>query len=96
MREITIDLGGVKTIQELHTKFKKELSFPDFYGMNWDAFWDSITGLVKMPEKLVLSSWTSFETEFQKDSKILKILIDKFNDLETYGRIEIKKPGNRG
>lgn len=95
MNEITIDLAEIETIQELHAKFKKELDFPDFYGMNWDAFWDSISGLVEMPEKLVLLNWNLFETKFQKDSRILKHLIEDFNSFEINGKIEMnKKAGN--
>lgn len=91
MNEIIIDLAEIKTVQELHSKFKKELDFPDFYGMNWDAFWDSITGLVEMPEKLVLLNWNSFEIKFPKDSGILKHLTEDFNSFGINGKIEIKK-----
>ena len=26
----------------MHQRFKKDLEFPDFYGENWSAFWDSL------------------------------------------------------
>lgn len=47
-----IDLGTVDSKKELHLLLANRLGFPDFYGHNWDAFWDSITGLVEMPKKI--------------------------------------------
>ena len=42
MNKVTLDLTGVKFPQEMHRKFQKVLGFPDYYGNNWDAFWDCI------------------------------------------------------
>lgn len=44
-----IDLKNRDSINSFHSLMKEKLKFPEYYGMNWDAFWDSITGLVKMP-----------------------------------------------
>jgi RNAse (barnase) inhibitor barstar len=76
---LIIDLGNISSVQELHLKFKTELGFPEFYGMNWDAFWDAITGLVEMPEQLTLSNWSALESTLGSDSEILKGLIVNFN-----------------
>ena len=37
---ITLDLTGCKYLGEIHQRIKKAFDFPDFYGANWDAFWD--------------------------------------------------------
>lgn len=37
---ITLDLTGCKYLGELHQRIKEAFDFPDFYGENWDAFWD--------------------------------------------------------
>ena len=37
---ITMDLTGCKYLGEIHQRIKKAFDFPDFYGENWDAFWD--------------------------------------------------------
>ncbi|MFE9574497.1 barstar family protein [Streptomyces sp. NPDC006692] len=29
---------------------EREFDFPYFYGRNWDAFWDAVTGLVEIPD----------------------------------------------
>lgn len=40
--EATLDLTDCKYLGELHQRIKKALNFPDYYGENWDAFWDSL------------------------------------------------------
>lgn len=80
IEEIIIDLSSVKTIEELHYVLKKELCLPDFYGMNWDAFWDAITGLVSMPKVLILKGWTNIEINFPKDSRIMRHCFEELNE----------------
>lgn len=76
---IIIDVTEVRTSKELHEILKKELDFPIFYGMNWDAFWDTITGLVELPEKLVIRGWDNLVKALPNDTEIMKRLLDKFN-----------------
>ena len=42
----TLDFTNVKYYRQIHEIIKKELDFPDYYGGNWDAFWDCITDMV--------------------------------------------------
>ncbi|MET8693939.1 barstar family protein [Streptomyces bauhiniae] len=49
---ITIDVSGLSDERALHRVLRRELGFPDFYGNNWAAFWDAITGLVRIPGHL--------------------------------------------
>ena len=39
---VTLDLTGCRSLGEIHQRIKKAFDFPDFYGENWDAFWDLI------------------------------------------------------
>lgn len=84
--EIQIDLGTINSIKELHLLFKKEFFFPDFYGMNWDAFWDSITGFVVLPRKIIFKDWDKFITNFPRDAKIMK---QCFEDLKKHYYCEV-------
>ena len=77
--EKNIDVTEIKTAKELQEKLKKELDFPEFYGMNWDAFWDTITGLVELPERLTITGWDNIVITLPKESKTLKTLLEKFN-----------------
>jgi RNAse (barnase) inhibitor barstar len=85
-----IDLGQIVNIKHLHDTFAERLYFPEFYGNNWDAFWDSITGIVEMPKNLTLTNWEKFEDTFKKDSEILKELIVDYNNEQSERKIVIK------
>jgi len=52
--EVIIDFSQCNYIGELHIATKEALDFPDFYGENLDALWDAITGLVTLPERVIL------------------------------------------
>jgi len=81
---IDIDLQGVQTSQELHRLLQAKLGFPSWYGCNWDAFWDSITGLVSMPRTLRLSGWTELEARLPRDAqhmhRCLQEMAEKYPD----------------
>ena len=55
MTSVNINFSAITTKDELQKLLMNKLNFPEFYGMNRDAFWDSITGLVEMPEKIEIS-----------------------------------------
>ena len=42
-RTAILDLTDCKYIMDFHQRAKKALKFPDFYGNNWSAFWDSLS-----------------------------------------------------
>ena len=42
-RSLSIDVATVSSVEELHVLLARAMRFPDFYGKNWDAFWDCIT-----------------------------------------------------
>ena len=77
---ITIQLDGIKSENDLQIILMKKLEFPDFYGKNWDAFWDTITGLVEMPDELIFIGWDNFSSILPKDAEMLRKLLDKYNN----------------
>ncbi len=76
---VTMDCKTVKTISELHDLLAQELVFPSFYGNNWDAFWDAITGLIEMPKFLTFKNFSYIESRFPKDWEILKKCLSDMN-----------------
>ena len=76
---IILDCADIKTIAELHNLFANELSFPSFYGQNWDAFWDAITGLVGMPKTLTFVNYRHLKENFPQDWKILEACLADMN-----------------
>ena len=77
--QIIMNFSEIHTSKELHKYLKKELNFPDFYGMNWDAFWDAITGLVELPENLVIVGWDNLIKTIPEDAKNFKELMERSN-----------------
>ena len=37
---IILDFNSCKTYWDIHDKIRETFGFPDWYGKNWDAFWD--------------------------------------------------------
>lgn len=82
-----IDLAGSTTKVAIHQDFERQLGFPDFYGANWDAFWDAITGLVEMPDEVLLVNWQGFAKSCPKDMQILRDIISEYHALLPAKRI---------
>lgn len=72
---VTIDLSDINSPRQLHAALAAALRFPSFYGMNWDAFWDAITGLVDMPQQLELRGWQDFATRLPADAALLQRIL---------------------
>ncbi len=52
--EVEIDFSGVTSERDVHEAFARSLHFPDFYGHNWDAFWDVLCCFDVFPRRLTL------------------------------------------
>lgn len=72
---IEIDLNPISTKRELHAALARALDFPGWYGHNWDAFWDAITGLVEMPENLRFVGWDEFAARLPVDAQHVQDLL---------------------
>lgn len=71
-RFIRIDLINVTSTLDLHSILRDSLGFPGWYGCNWDAFRDAITGLVQLPEKLQIIGWDSLSLRFLQDAELMQ------------------------
>ncbi len=74
---VSIDLGTVSDARELHHLLMDRLGFPGWYGCNWNAFWDAITGLVEMPELLEFENWKVFSTRLPNEAKQLQTCLQE-------------------
>jgi len=53
---LTVDLSGVKTVEELHAALKEAFAFPEYYSGNLDALHDCLTDIaVKATEAAPLT-----------------------------------------
>ncbi len=73
---VEIDLSAVATADELQLLLMDRLGFPGWYGCNWNAFWDAITGLVAMPRRLRLAGWSGFAARLPDDARLMRKCLD--------------------
>jgi ribonuclease inhibitor len=78
---VEIDLKGVTSSAQLQLLLMKRLEFPAFYGCNWYAFWDAITGLVEMPRVLRFSGWTSFVQRLPNEAQAMQECLTKLTEM---------------
>jgi ribonuclease inhibitor len=76
---VRLDVSNVSSVRELHERLSEALEFPDFYGKNWDAFWDSITGLVQMPLRLVVTGWSNVASRWPEDAQTMVDCLRELN-----------------
>lgn len=77
-----LDFSEIKHYIEIHSVIQKELDFPDYYGRNWDAFWDCLTDMVGRPVNIKIIGIENVEKKFGIDES--NILIDTLRDFKNY------------
>lgn len=73
-----VDLSEVESPRQLQLALKRAFGFPQMYGMNWDAYWDAITGLVELPDEITFTGWARLTEKFPRDAEILRKLMDAY------------------
>jgi ribonuclease inhibitor len=84
---IEIDVGTVETTRALHVLLRERLDFPEFYGHNWSAFWDAISGLVEIPTRIKFLNWDKLEQRLNFDARMLRQCL---TDLSKTQSIEVE------
>ena len=80
-----LDFREVKYYLEFHAVIKKELDFPDYYGCNFDALWDCLTGMVGRPINIEIIGLENIERRFGDTAERL---IDILEELKDYAKDE--------
>jgi len=75
-KKYTVDFTNVNYYLEMHAVIWKSLDFPDYYGCNWDAFWDCLTEMYGEPVHIEIIGLDVIEHKFGADTtrKMLDIL----------------------
>ncbi|MFI5532016.1 barstar family protein [Kitasatospora sp. NPDC051853] len=84
-----VDVGSVRSERELHEVLKRELGFPAFYGMNWDAFSDAVTGLVVMPQELAFVGWGELERRVPQGAGALRRQLTRYQEQAMGRRVQV-------
>ncbi len=88
---VTLDLTGCKYLGEIHQRIKEAFDFPDFYGENWDAFWDLLRTECDADKIVIIGEETVSKELVPSMEMINEILQELKEHLEKYGeRIEIE------
>ena len=72
---ITLDLTGCKYLGELHERISAAFDFPEWYGENWDAFWDLLWSECDVDEVVIIGEKTLSE-EFNSQLKDMHEMLD--------------------
>ena len=67
----TIDFTNVNHYLEMHFIIRQALDFPDYYGCNWDAFWDCLTDMVGRPIHIEIIGLDVIERKFDDAAKMM-------------------------
>ena len=77
---VTLDLTGCKYLGEIHQRIKKAFDFPDFYGENWDAFWDLLRSECDA-DKVAVVGGDSVSKELSTSVQTMKGILEEFQEL---------------
>ena len=78
----TLDFTNVNHYLEMHFTIRQALDFPDYYGCNWDAFWDCLTNMVGRPIHIKIIGFDIIERKFENAAKIMMETLKEFKHYE--------------
>ena len=76
-----IDFREVKYYLEMHGVIRKALKFPDYYGCNWDAFWDCLSEMYSDPVHIEIIGLDVIERKFDSAAKMM---VDTLREFKHY------------
>ena len=87
MKEIILDLTDCKYLGELHESIRVAFDFPEWYGANWDAFWDLLRSECDA-EALEIIGRDTLPKEFDEQIELMKRVLEMFkNNCKKYDEI---------
>ena len=87
----TLDFTNVKSYLEMHFIIRQALNWPDYYGCNWDAFWDCLTNMVGHPIHIEIIGLDVVERKFDDAAKTMIDTLREFKHYENDAFIEDTK-----
>ena len=74
-----LDFSGVKTWVDIHAIIEKEFDFPDYYGANWDAFWDLLRSDCDA-NRVIIKGEKELPNEFRSDLEKMHEILRRNSD----------------
>ncbi len=76
MKVIELDLTGCKYWSELHARIRQAFNLPEWYGNNWDAFWDMMRSECDV-DKVIIKGEHTMPKEFSEELAIMHEVLDR-------------------
>ncbi len=76
MKTIILDLTGCKSLWDIHERIRTAFDFPDWYGKNWDAFWDLLWSECDA-DRLIIRGEHTISKDYGEDLCIMHSILDK-------------------
>ena len=77
-KKYTLDFTNVTHFLEVHYIIKTSLDFPDYYGCNWDAFWDCLTDMRGDPVHIEIIGLDVIEKKFDNTANMMIEILKEF------------------
>ena len=81
-KKYTIDFSNVKYYMEMHKIIQVSLNFPDYYGCNWDAFWDCLTDMYGEAIYIEIIGFDVIERKFGDAATKITSILRRFKHYE--------------
>lgn len=76
MKTVELDLTGCTCLFDIHERIRVAFEFPEWYGANWDAFWDLLWSECEADE-VVIKGEDSLPDELKKHIDMLHRILEK-------------------
>ena len=86
-----IDFKNVKDRYDMFEIISTVMEFPDYFGNNWDAFWDCITDMANLEIKIDVLNFDVLKKVSEKDSAIFIELMTDFKNYYNGAWAELKE-----
>lgn len=93
MKIIHLNLTDCKYIDDLHERIRVAFDFPEWYGENWDAFWDLIRTDCDADNVVITGEHTmskKFDRELAMMHEVLEDMVQFCEDTEHPFSYEIR------
>ena len=83
-----LDVIAIESKTQLHVLLARVLRFPDYYGMNWDAF-DECMSELQLPAELHVHGMTELERRLPRDAARLRECLSDAVDGVADGKLQV-------